>query len=405
MLLMSLRIKIAKWLDEYVGRVLIVLVRGLRLRKRGANQQASRARILVIKFWGMGSIILLEPALRSLRERFPHARIDFLTLAQNQDVFALLPHIDHVYVLEFGNDVRFIMTTFSVLARLRLVNYDLIFDAEFFANFSALLARVAAPKTLVGFSRPLARKRELLDLAVPFHDEEHATQNFLRLILAAPSTQESGAGFSSLYKVSPRLRLAAPEHRRFVDTYVVINVNASPLALERRWPRENFVQLARWLLREYEIELALIGNAAEREYTQHVAGAIDAPDRVRNRAGALNLRELAALMHDASLVISNDSGPLHLAAALHRPVVGFYGPETPKRFGPLNDEQLIFYLGLPCSPCMSVHNAKTVNCTNHRRCMLQLSVAMVVPRLRRFIDENGLLPKRVAQGQMIEVAD
>jgi heptosyltransferase-2 len=149
----------------------------------------------------------------------------------------------------------------------------------------------------------------------------------------------------------------------------------------------------------------LIGNAAERSYTQQAAGAIDVRGRIRNLAGALNLRELAGLLHGASLVISNDSGPLHLAAALARPVVGFYGPETPQRFGPLNDEQLIFYLGLSCSPCMSVDNAKTVNCTNHRHCMLDLTAAMVIPRLQRFIDENELLPRRAVHGHMLAVAE
>jgi hypothetical protein len=81
-------------------------------------------------------------------------------------------------------------------------------------------------------------------------------------------------------------------------------------------------------------------------------------------------------------------------------VVGFYGPETPKRFGPLCDERLIFYLGLPCSPCMSVDNAKTVNCTNHRRCMLDLTVGIVIPRLQHFIDENELLSRRVIRNEI-----
>ncbi len=393
----TLRIKIAKWLDEYVGRVLIALVRGLRFSGRGVNGSATRSRILVIKFWGLGSIILLEPALRLLRERYPQARIDFLTLSQNRELFAFLPQVTRVHALDFHSPARFMLRTVKLILRLRQQRYDLIFDAEFFANFSALVARLAAPQTLVGFSRPRGHKRELLDLAVPFHDGEHAAQNFLRLILAEPNAPDKRAVLPSLRDISPRLRFPAPTRARCENPNVVINVNASPLALERRWPQENFAQLARWLLRRYEIKLVLVGNAAEKKYTQHVMDAINAPERARNLAGALSLRELASLINDAALFISNDSGPLHLAAALQKPVVGFYGPETPNRFGPLCERRLIFYLGLLCSPCMSVDNAKTVNCTNHLRCMRELRAQNVIPALQLFITQHQLLPLRATR--------
>jgi ADP-heptose:LPS heptosyltransferase len=143
--------------------------------------------------------------------------------------------------------------------------------------------------------------------------------------------------------------------------------------------------------------LVLIGAREEKKYTRAVAQAIDSPRSIHDLSGTLNLIELAGLIKHAAFFISNDSGPMHLAAALQKPVIGFYGPETPKRFGPLCDERLIFYLGLPCSPCMSVDNAKTVNCTNHRRCMLDLTESMVISRLQYFIDERELLPRRAYQ--------
>ncbi len=390
MLPQTLHIKAAKWIDEYAGRMLIGLARAFRMSKRKPSAAQPAQRILVIKFWGLGSIILLEPALRLLRERFPNARIDFLTLAQNRELFALLPHVGRVHVLDFRHPLRFMLRTVTLLLRLRRQRYDLIFDAEFFANFSALLARFAAPKKLLGFSRPHGYKRSLLDIAVPFRDDEHAAHNFLRLISAEAQANAAKTGKANL--LLPRIHLNRRVCENSAAPCVVMNLNASPLALERRWPRENFVQLARWLLQRYEIKLVLIGNMAERDYTQQVANMIALPARVKNLAGELRLCELAELIHDSALFISNDSGPLHLAAALQRPVVGFYGPETPQRFGPLCERRLIFYLNLPCSPCMSVDNAKTVNCTNHLRCMRELRVRDVIPALQRFISQHELLP-------------
>lgn len=393
MLPQTLRIKIAKWLDEYLGRVLIAFVRALRGRKPTEQSAGQVSRMLVIKFWGMGSIILLEPALRLLRESHPHAKIDFLTLTQNRELFAFLPRVERVHVLDFARPLKFLAHLLPVLLRLRRQRYDLIFDAEFFANFSALFAHLAAPKSLIGFSRQRGSKRRLLDVAVPFHDNEHAAQNFLRLIAAATGAQRGEYD----HNAAPRLHLRAPTRARAGGAYVIMNVNASALALERRWPQQNFAQLAKWLLQQYEVRLVLIGNDAEKTYTQQVADAIAAPERIDNLAGALSLRTLANLIQSAALFISNDSGPLHLAAALQKPVVGFYGPETPERFGPLCERRLIFYLGLSCSPCMSVDNAKTVNCTNHLRCMRELYVLDVIPALQRFITQHRLLPLRTLQ--------
>lgn len=389
------RIKIAKRLDEYAGRCLMLLMAPSSSSRTQQDPTTAIRRILLVKFWGLGSIILAEPALRYLRRKFPDAQIDFLTLAQNRELFALIPHVDQVYALDFRHLRKFVLSAMQLIARLRRQKYDLIFDAEFFANFSTLVSRLLKPRRLVGFSRPHSAKNRLLDLAVPFDDDAHAARNFFRLV-------ESGTGEESTQReknILPRLVLPFARAEKWRPT-VIMNINASALALERRWPHERFVDLAKWLLRRYELEVILIGSRPEKKYTQAVAQALATPARVHDLAGALTLIELAELISCAALVISNDSGPLHLAAALRKPVIGFYGPETPKRFGPLCDTRLIFYLGLPCSPCMSVDNAKTVNCTNHRRCMLDLKTAMVIPRLQHFIDENELLPRRIIKSEI-----
>jgi len=386
------RIKIAKWIDEYAGRWVIRMV--LRFRPRQRPQPRAVEKILFIKFWGIGSIILAEPALRALRRKHPHARIDFLTLNQNRELFTLIPHVDELYGIDFGTSPSFIASVILLIVRLRRRRYDLIFDGEFFANFSALVAQFSGARCSIGFSRPQAIKSRLLDVAVPFHDGLHATANFLRLISGSPDFVRND-GSDTTKTLFPRIFIAKTKnaHAQFDHApYIVMNVNASPLALERRWPPENFAALANWLLENYQADVVLIGSSNEHKYTQGVEQQITARHRVFNLAGELKLTELAEMIGGAALFISNDSGPLHLAAALQKPVVGFYGPETPQRFGPLCPDRLIFYLNLPCSPCMSVDNAKTVNCTNHLRCMRDLQLPSVITQMRRFIDRRQLLP-------------
>lgn len=385
------RIANAKWIDEYVGRALIAVLHLLRPRRRRHAAHREVRRILFIKFWGIGSIILAEPALRRLRKQFPKAQLDVLTLTQNAGLFPLIPDVGHVYTLDFMHTGRFLGSALRLLITLRRRRYDLVFDAEFFANVSALISRLIQPGLLVGFSRRHAAKNLLLDVAVPFDENLHAAENFFRL--AASCTD--GGGSSREEACRPRLTLRPPMPRIGQhEPVVVMNVNASGLALERRWPRERFALLADWLLRRYDATLLFIGTELERPYTSHVAETLKPASRVLNLAGMLNLPQLADAISSSALVISNDSGPLHLAAAMNKPVVGFFGPESPRRFGPLCDARLVFSLELACSPCMSVDNAKTVNCTNHRRCMMDLSVDMVIPRVQQFIDARGLLPYR-----------
>ena len=378
------KIRISKILDEYAGGLVILFFLLFKFFRPEKPPPASVRKILVIKFWGIGSIILFEPALRALYRTYPHVEIQYLTLRQNEDLFALIPSVKKVYALAFANPAAVLLKSIALIHRLRNEKFDLILDAEFFVNYSAIMARLAGGKCIVGFARSKGIKNHLLHVAVPFLDGLHTTEQFLRLVQDVPLSRADFA--------SPRLLLESNgvlRTKRFsnLNPYVVININASPLATERRWPRERFTELARALLETYEFDVVLIGSKSERVYVAPAAQALENPQRVRNLAGELNLVELADVLKHAILFISNDSGPIHLAAALQIPVVGFYGPETPRRYGPLTPKRLVFYQHLWCSPCMSVDNAKTVNCINHLACMKEIETEVVIARVCRFIDE------------------
>jgi len=378
------RMRLAKWLDAKIGPWIIRLLALLHRKPQATRPGIAIERILFIKLWGIGSIVLAEPALRFLRQTYPAARLEFLTLARNTELFALLPAVDRVHGLEFTGMLAFVRSCRHLLRCLRQQKYDLVFDAEFFANISSILAHRLRPGCLIGFTRGGIAKNQLLDVAVPFLDSQHAAENFLRLAqqqtasIALPENEPA---------CQPRLHL--PDQRPGpVRPYIVINANASVLALERRWPPAYFALLGRWLLQEYAVRLLFVGTAREKSYCRSIIQAIDAPLHCRNLAGTLTLPDLAAVLQDAALCISNDSGPLHLAAALGRPVVAFYGPETPQRFGPLCQRKLVFYENLPCSPCMSIDNGKTVHCTNNRQCMQRIQPQNVILHTRRFIQRQ-----------------
>lgn len=392
-------IAFAKWLDAYLVRPILVLLALFRNKRERRGLPESARRVLFIKFWGMGSLILSEPALAAIRRLNPGAELHVLTLEQNRALTALLPHVHRTLTLPFDARPGSFRRAAQLISLLRRYRYDVIIDAEFYSSISLLFAYLSRPVRIAGFSRPGTVRSRVLDIQVLFRSDRHVCENFFRLVCCA-----FGLTLPIPFSRSPRLQVPPSEKRlrgkreNTLQPFVVVNVNASALALERRWPRAYFVTLCRWLLHRYNVQLVFIGTGEERAYTRSVVRHLrmSDPASVHNAAGRLSLPALTRLLCRASLMISNDSGPLHLAAALGCPVVGIYGPETPRLFGPVAARSLVLYLDLPCSPCMSVDNAKTVRCTHRRRCTRKMRPSLVIPKLRRFIDARVALPQRLA---------
>ena len=387
------RIRLSKLVDEHVGRGLISLCPRPQVR---SGEEAGRPvrKILFVKLWGIGSVVLTEPALRWLAGAYPGVEIHYLTLARNAPVARLIPHVTRVETLPFRSFPSLAAACAGLLPRLRREHYDLVLDGEFFCHFSGLLCYLARPGgRIVGFARSGSLKSRLQTVSAPFLAGRHVARQFLALAHQATP----GVAAVEDFRIRPWLRLKADPPRLWRPRgglpYVVLNVNASSLASERRWPRHRFGQLGRSLLAQHDFDLVLIGTARERPYVERVEVELNCPDRVHNLCGLTSLDELAWLAGNALAVISNDSGPVHLASAFDVPVVAFYGPETPALYGPLSSRKLVFYEELWCSPCMSVENAKTVNCINQQACMREIDPGRVVRMVDRFL-KSEVFPAR-----------
>jgi len=153
------------------------------------------------------------------------------------------------------------------------------------------------------------------------------------------------------------------------DFLIAININASPLCIERRWLMKNFVWLVEKLQEHKKIKIVFIGDTNDREYAQSFFDSLDSKCNIADLTGKLDIGTLSALLLRVNLLISNDSGPMHLAVSLDTPVVALFGPEIPERFGPRGMKHIIFYPDIYCSPCLNVYNQKTAPCNGDNRCM------------------------------------
>lgn len=361
-----MKISTMKWIDRWVGLLACGLLRVLGfIIPRRAPQKIER--ILVIKFWGMGSLILALPVFRALRSAYPEAKIGFATLSRNQEFLELLKISDQEIYLKLSSGL--FSQFWQILLfffHLRRFSPEVVIDLEYLTRFSALASYFSGARIRVGFHSWDVWRGNLHNIKVSFNPYWHISENFLNLV-----RKLAGRDFPMKFDFGLVKNQSAVERLRtqlvqegFGDKkpLLVINPNASTIALERRWPMENFVRLIELILKEDLGYPVLIGSFEEREFVEEICSKIKSKNRILNLAGKLKLDELIELIRGSELLITNDSGPLHLAGLLGTKTVSFFGPETPVLFGPIGNGHRVLFKGIDCSPCITVYNAKTVRC-------------------------------------------
>jgi ADP-heptose:LPS heptosyltransferase len=382
-----LRIATMKVIDQRVGRALCALLGAINPARPQAMPAPDGVReIALVKFWGMGSIVLMTPAIRLLRERYPQARLTFVTQAANRELLGMLDGVDDVLALELGRGPgAFLRSLAGLVAASRRRRFDLWIDAEFLTRFSALLTAVVGARTAVGFHAPEVPRGRAHHVQVPFNSAFHMVDNFCGVAtgdVAPPPPAEARA----LQAIAPTPDAARTLGDKLAEAglglgepFVVLNPNAGELALERRWSVERFAQLADELLERFPGKVVVVGAPAERAYVAGMLAHLRTPERVIDLAGRTSLPELVALFAEAKLLVSNDTGPLHLACAVGTPTVSIFGPESPLLFGPRGPQHRVISRGLACSPCLNVYNGRTVSCRFAvTRCVAEIGVDVVL---------------------------
>ena len=353
-------------------------------------------RVLVIKFLGLGSVLLATPMLERLRRRHPGVRVTFLTFEGQAPLVGRLPCVDEVVVVPRGNLFALFAAVPGLLLRLRRERFDVVVDLEFYSRLSNLVSWGSGARRRVGFFVRARWRGSLLTDAVYFNPTRPYGEAVMALLrplglleeddplVVAPlvpplvSHAEEDAAWTRL------VTLGVPSR----GTIVVVNPNASDLCVERRWPAERFGAFVKRFLREvaHADRFVFVGAPGDAATVAEVLRSVDPSllGRCLDLSGRTSLVELTVLLSRAALLVTNDSGPMHLASALGVPTISFFGPETPALYGPVGSRHLVFYAGHWCSPCLSVYNAKIAMCNGENECMRRIGLDEVVARSRSF---------------------
>jgi ADP-heptose:LPS heptosyltransferase len=354
-------------------------------------------RVLFIELSEMGSTILADPAMRKARARL-NAELYFVIFAQNAESLDLAETISRANVFCIRNTSlwHLALDTLTFLLWTRRNRIDTVVDLELFSRFTALLTGLSGANRRVGFYRfhnEGLYRGEMLTHRVAYNPHIHIAKNFIALIdalLSATPTipyAKTLIGDDELTIAFPppsasaregllmRIKTLVPNLDLTLFRVVLINPNASEMLPQRRWMPERFAELIQCILAANDDILVLItGAPSERAEAEQLASQ-SGSDRCIAFAGQSALGYLPALYALAVVMVTNDSGPAHFAAASGLPTIVLFGPETPNLYRPLGNS-IPIYAGLACSPCVSASNHRKSACDDNV-CMRAISVKQV----------------------------
>jgi len=387
--------KLIRVIDSFLGIAIIRIISFLKKIYIDKNSAAiNPAKILLVKFWGIGNIFMLLPAINSLKAKFPNAEINFLTLSSNYNAIQLTEVIDEIYTINTQSPISFIKTWCIAVKVLKSKEYDVIIDFEQFARFSALLTWQIGSKKNIGFKTERQHRHHLYTDSVPYNNDIHITRSFYELVIRAGVTQP----YSNYFHLK-NIKKLREDGKKLLSKYR-ININ-QPIAIlhigtsdnfgERRWRPKYYAALADLLKNNYNIQSILTGLAEEAPLLTEVQQHLQTTGHITNLAGKLSFHEYLTLITAADFVISADTSAVHIASAVNTPVVGLYGPNTATLYGPWGNNSLSISANLQCSPCITNFNGKINTCRHPEgkgACMAAISVSAVY----KLIKNNYLLP-------------
>lgn len=311
---------ILHFLDRYAGIPAIAILGHLR-RKRVLPFKIKTFGLL--RTAAIGDTVLISAAIADLRSAFPDASMIFFAGPSNIEIARMLDGVDKVV------DVP-ILSLLAALCRVRSVAVDVMVDFGQWPRFDALLTLLSRASFTIGFHTPGQYRHYGYDVAVAHSSDVHEIENYGQLLGAL------GVKTGNL----PRLRRPSPGALSTAN-YAVFHLWPGGRRKKlKQWPDEKWLELVEEIASR-EMEVVLSGAPADRDGNDAIIDRVPPCARcfVRNAAG-LSLQETAAILAYARLVVSVDTGVMHMAAALGAPLVALHGPTSSRRWGPISDRAI-----------------------------------------------------------------
>lgn len=344
-------------------------------------------KILIIRFSSVGDVVLASSLIRGLRTAYPQAQIDFLVKSQYAELVRSNHHLSSVIELETSE--REGLKT--LCRRIRGEHYDVIVDIH--NNLRSRYLRLfSRARFIVVVNKRVVARFMLVKFKWNFYRRVVSVAD--RYLEAAKSlgVSNDGKGMELFIPDQTTFSVAAMLGKFRLERYEIV-VGCAPAArhFTKRWPMERFVDLGVRFARDYRAKILIFGGPEDAEYCGDIAQMINASfggNIAESFAGKLSLLETAAALTFCDIVVSNDTGVMHLAAAQQRKVIAIFG-STVREFGffPYGTEHLVVEdKELRCRPCSHIGLKQCPQ--GHFQCMKNIMVDDVLTAAKKLLTQK-----------------
>lgn len=309
----------------------------------------SPTRILVVKLDHIGDVLLATPVFSNLRQAYPNTELHALCGKWSRVILDNHPDVDET--IEYNSPVfcrsevpTSLKQTGQLLKNLRHQNYDLLIELRGDWRIIWFSFLKVSPRRLCRASLQVTKKLGFQK----FSSRHDSSRNLDILKQAGIPTPILNTMFSISAENEEWASKLLEEHEIERELPIITMHPGSPISI-KRWQPERFAELADWLIVKKRAQILFVGVPDEipiitqiQELMQNMSVSL---------AGKTTIPKLASILKNSSMFIGNDSGPMHLAAAVNIPTIGIYGPGDPKRFGPIGEKCHTIQKKPDCPPC------------------------------------------------------
>ncbi len=335
-------------------------------------------KILIIRLSSIGDILLSTPFIRQVRRTYPKAQIDFIVKDIYEDLLKYNPHINELYSIQLREESKNLS---ELKGKLRIRSYNVVFDLHNNLR-SNYLKRGINAGSICSIQKEKLKQSLLVWFKINLYGQETSIPSRYLAVASDFGVADDGKGLE-LYCEKDTIDSA---EKKVISRGLEWNKPFICLApgagfFTKRWPEEKFENLVDLIQREKKIQMVVLGGEKDKE----IGSFLKKQKSIIDLSGQLSLLETAHVISKGKMIVSNDSGLMHMATAVQTPVLAIFG-STVKELGffPYRAESVVIENSeLSCRPCSHIGRKKCPR--GHFKCMEEITPEQVYAGLKQFL--------------------
>lgn len=337
-------------LDRYIG-IPILFILSFFYKKRTAPERQDVKKIMILKFAALGDILLMIPAIRLLRKKYPNAEITFLSTFLNISAVKKIPYIDKIVNENVHQFLKNPLKLFRYISNLRKVKYDIILDGEQWSRLDSILLCLLKHTYIIGFKTRKQCKHLVFSESIKHTAQKHEVENFLSLLEPLGIFPDEEDKKLEYYLTDEELEIADKfwkKNNLENETVICLHPSVGNSGTFREWGDDNYVMLALRILEDFpKVKFLITGGKEDALRCENIAGKLNGS--AISIAG--KFKDLG-IIKKSGIIVCVNTGIMHLSACLGVKTIALHGPNNPTLWGPYDKISVVVQSDIYCSPCL-----------------------------------------------------